>query len=317
MSGFSNPVVGGQGALVRDFIKSTLFQHLVQGWQINQDGSAEFQNLIARGDISADSVVVPAGEVSPNARIVIDNTGITAYAAGDQVAFRVNIPAPLLAFKVLEALSISTVRASANALGSVIDFETPGTLSIVPAEDVATFGGPQAVAWTFDNGVQTGVGLGVDAATNPDTFKYGNGFTGGAYSGEWATPAQVIPTAALTKLINFVTLDSHSDYGNGMNLGTGVWTCPVSSRYFITFNVQYLTWVAGSRNLMRVVDNVTGQIYANSDEANTGTAGNDTLSFTKLFQKNDQLIFDVLQVTGANRTLDNTMSYVSIGRSPL
>lgn len=316
--GFSDPIVGGIGTLIRQYIQSPDFIHAVSGWSINEDGSAEFNNIFARGDIDATSITVPAGADSPNPRIVIDNTGITAYAAGDQVVFRVDIPSPLLAFKILEALSISTVRANASDLGSVIDFETPGVLSIVPAEDVATFGGPQAVTWLFDNGGLTGTGQNLDAVTNPDLFKFGNGFTGGAYNGEWSTQTsaggQSIVTATLTKLINLVTLDSHSDYGNGMTLASGVWTCPVSGPYIITQNVQYTSWVANSRALLRIVDNVTGEIYGNKDALNSGTTGNDTLTIKKLFTKNDQLIFDVLQVTGANRVVDATQSYVSISR---
>jgi hypothetical protein len=47
--GFSNPLVGGGGALVYPSIHSPSFVHNVSGWTINKDGSAEFNNLTVRG----------------------------------------------------------------------------------------------------------------------------------------------------------------------------------------------------------------------------------------------------------------------------
>lgn len=46
---FSNPVTGGQGALVRPAIKSPDYAPGVSGWSINRDGSAEFNGLVVRG----------------------------------------------------------------------------------------------------------------------------------------------------------------------------------------------------------------------------------------------------------------------------
>jgi hypothetical protein len=59
MSGFANPVVGGQGALVRPQIKSPDFNLATQtGWAILRDGSAFFFNITATGVVTANSVVV-------------------------------------------------------------------------------------------------------------------------------------------------------------------------------------------------------------------------------------------------------------------
>jgi hypothetical protein len=46
---FSNPIVGGQGALVRDAIKSRVYVPGVSGWSINRDGTAEFNDLVVNG----------------------------------------------------------------------------------------------------------------------------------------------------------------------------------------------------------------------------------------------------------------------------
>lgn len=49
MSGFSNPVVGAGGALVRSSEHSPNYVAGTTGWTINQDGSAEFNSLTVRG----------------------------------------------------------------------------------------------------------------------------------------------------------------------------------------------------------------------------------------------------------------------------
>lgn len=59
MSGFANPIIGGQGALVRTKIKSPNFSVAGQtGWAIFEDGSAYFFNVTATGVVTANSVIV-------------------------------------------------------------------------------------------------------------------------------------------------------------------------------------------------------------------------------------------------------------------
>jgi hypothetical protein len=49
---FSNPIVGGEGGeLKRDSIKSPNYIPNVQGWSINRDGTAEFNDVTVRGDL--------------------------------------------------------------------------------------------------------------------------------------------------------------------------------------------------------------------------------------------------------------------------
>lgn len=48
---FSNDVTGGQGALLRPAIKSPNYVPGSLGWSINRDGSAEFNNITARGTL--------------------------------------------------------------------------------------------------------------------------------------------------------------------------------------------------------------------------------------------------------------------------
>lgn len=62
---FSNPVVGGEGGeLIRESIKSPDYIPNVQGWSINRDGTAEFNDITVRGDFFIGSPPSP-----PNAYI--------------------------------------------------------------------------------------------------------------------------------------------------------------------------------------------------------------------------------------------------------
>jgi len=56
--GFSNPIIGGGGGLVYPSIHSPNFVHGVQGWTINKDGSAEFDNLTIRGQFNGNDFII-------------------------------------------------------------------------------------------------------------------------------------------------------------------------------------------------------------------------------------------------------------------
>lgn len=61
MSGFSNPVVGGQSTLIRDAIQSSNFNLANKtGWAIFKNGDAWFFNITATGAITG-NVVVASG----------------------------------------------------------------------------------------------------------------------------------------------------------------------------------------------------------------------------------------------------------------
>lgn len=70
--GFSNYLVTKTGSLVRTFIQSPNFVHLVSGWQIAKNGSAEFNNVLIRGaafigtilSLLGYQVIAPSGDVT-------------------------------------------------------------------------------------------------------------------------------------------------------------------------------------------------------------------------------------------------------------
>jgi hypothetical protein len=55
---YSNPIVAGD-ILIREAIKSENYVQGVSGWAIFRNGDAEFNDIVARGDITARSVIVP------------------------------------------------------------------------------------------------------------------------------------------------------------------------------------------------------------------------------------------------------------------
>lgn len=48
---FNNAIVGGGNKLIRDNIESSNYVAGVSGWSINRDGSAEFQDVMIRGEL--------------------------------------------------------------------------------------------------------------------------------------------------------------------------------------------------------------------------------------------------------------------------
>lgn len=66
MTGFRNPVVGGQGDLVRQQIRSPNFVTGVSGWIIRKDGSSEFSEAVIRGtivsgDLAGSHIIIDPG----------------------------------------------------------------------------------------------------------------------------------------------------------------------------------------------------------------------------------------------------------------
>lgn len=61
--GFANPVAAAGGALVIDSIHSPNYNPGVDGWSIDQDGSAEFNNVTIRGNISLSPLYAPVTSV--------------------------------------------------------------------------------------------------------------------------------------------------------------------------------------------------------------------------------------------------------------
>jgi hypothetical protein len=85
--GFSNPIIGGGGALVYPSIHSPNYAAGLAGWTINKDGSAEFNNATVRGTITAATIIAALIEsASSGRRSTFDANGdIKVYNASGAV----------------------------------------------------------------------------------------------------------------------------------------------------------------------------------------------------------------------------------------
>lgn len=87
---FSNPIVGGT-TLIRPAVKSPNYVAGSAGWSINQDGSAEFNNVTIRGTVTLGSITGDLNVIG-SGRIIVNPAGpatITlAAAAGNQITMK-------------------------------------------------------------------------------------------------------------------------------------------------------------------------------------------------------------------------------------
>lgn len=116
--GFNNPVVGGDGELVRVKMRSVNYVPGVSGWAVFRDGDAEFNNAIFRGEI------VVGGATPPNFELTetIPAELVTFYQTnwlGTIASFvmKMNVNANTYLYEIL--LSTSSVG-PARAVGQVI-----------------------------------------------------------------------------------------------------------------------------------------------------------------------------------------------------
>lgn len=74
------------GVLIYPQIRSPDFMHLVSGWQISRDGSAEFNNVMARGTV-ADAVMIIEGPAGAVSGIYMYEPGITPGPGTSPIAW--------------------------------------------------------------------------------------------------------------------------------------------------------------------------------------------------------------------------------------
>lgn len=132
---FEDPIVAGL-ELIREAIRSPNFQTLVQGWSINRDGSAEFNNLIIRVDTTTGSITVgpPTG---PQVIIRIsNNVGLIQFPtnSGDE-----STPAVIQSEAVTDEslLRLESAFMSGSASSSRLDLYSGNDAIGSPIEPVA------------------------------------------------------------------------------------------------------------------------------------------------------------------------------------
>lgn len=138
---FSNPIVGGQGALVRDSIKSRVYVPGTSGWSINRDGTAEFNGVTINGGELL--VSDPDGSY---VRVYDQNPGVGAVIEvnpADVVGHTIDDAGQILGFSSVGGASIAMIGPTFDGVssGSVfIGVEDNGT-----PESVITMGAVERV----------------------------------------------------------------------------------------------------------------------------------------------------------------------------
>lgn len=137
--GFSNPIIGGGGTLVREAIRSPDYVPGVSGWTINRDGSAEFNDVQVRGDFATGA----AG--GPDAYLTIDDstdrTTISFWnAAGTKNAF-INSPAGPTTPRLGLNSGLYELTPGVDGKSRLLLGEGSITMSRVRASDQVTVGG--------------------------------------------------------------------------------------------------------------------------------------------------------------------------------
>lgn len=103
---FTNPIVGGGNALIRTAIRSPDFVTGVSGWSINKDGSAEFNDLDARGSIEAG-----------NGTVRLNSGGI--FVQGTNHQFDINFVAGFLARRFPDTGAYSQLTVLSPPFGGI------------------------------------------------------------------------------------------------------------------------------------------------------------------------------------------------------
>lgn len=84
MGTFSDPILGDEGELIRDSIRSSDYVPGVSGWRIGTDGSAEFSDADLRGQLVAEAPDGSRIEITadPVAAVTLDPAGLSGLVTG-------------------------------------------------------------------------------------------------------------------------------------------------------------------------------------------------------------------------------------------
>lgn len=289
MSGFSDPIVGGIGTLIRQYIRSANYVPGASGWTINQDGTAEFQDVTIRADLSGSTLTIPAGAGPTDERIVIDNTGLKAYASGGALVTEIipgslsTVPAPL-ATNYLTGLTYPnhTVDLESNGV-TIIDLTNQFTdgldflFNSVNGLSVVTNGLPN-------------IGAGI-----PARFQFGAGLLG-AYCFEQDTFNLSIPNNTTTPVSSTSQQYILSNYLSGFS--GGLFTCPATGIYTFQFYIDLVSFLTGHRLITDILQN--GTIMARSDNTIDTSSGTAQSVFAQFYcNQGDSISFEVFQNTGS------------------
>lgn len=337
MAGFSDPIVGGIGNLIRQYIRSPNFVTGVSGWTINKDGSAEFNNLIIRGTIELAPIAGgTAGSIWWNdsrithGLVYMDLNEVLHMASGFNVG------------KFGGRVSVSPDQGAGVGDGSnYVLLDTPGSLranmvAILLADqfsisDNSGLGHPKIqLAGASGLGDTTQIilagagltvfgGVVVDLGANPVTldpggvltlasgsqWKLGAGSQGKYYHEEYTTASLAIPNSAVTLVLYAGGASSHlqTDYNGGASSfapsgGALTFTAPEDGIYTFVFRNGGIGTTLGAAVRFQMNITTLGVVH---DYASF--TGQQIISETAFVAKNTTIQFQFFQLSGSARNV--------------
>lgn len=175
--GFSSPVLGGGGALIRPNAHSPNYVPGTSGWTINKDGSAEFSNLTLRGTFDGTDFVVNSAGIfvysgTPAAQNLIAsiaaNAGTDAFGNGyipGVVTYRLLPPFGQVSF--IQLVDDNILIGSVNA--GVFDIPGAASFTSENGNNASVFSGLSSDVTKTDEGalqVFCGIPFAVTGAAN-------------------------------------------------------------------------------------------------------------------------------------------------------
>lgn len=142
---WSNPILGGNNTLIRQAIKSADYVAGVSGWTVNADGSAEFNDIVVRGEFSTTSANGSSVRIYSTA-LGSNIDVLPASATGH------TINTGSISGRTLENPLDGTVRSDMLIFGPTVDNDPTGSI------EVGSYGGRGYVIIDGDFSVSGGIG---------------------------------------------------------------------------------------------------------------------------------------------------------------
>ncbi len=238
MVAFSNPITGGQGALVRPAIKSPNYITGVSGWTIKKDGSAEFNNLTIRGTFFGTQYIIDSNGMffyngaPANGNLI---TSITSAAGTD--SFGNAYP------KGLQVGSPTASRIFLNPTGPQVDTydsgnDLNGRWNPTDGTFTTTFDGSLSPAFTQLYNLNFGGGFGQDAGVRFGVLStYGSMPSAGDIANAGSVSSSISNLGVITRMasgsqgpsgsgiddpviLSVGAGDTTSNYSGSVNVGT-------------------------------------------------------------------------------------------------
>lgn len=181
---FSNPIMGGDGVLIRTRMRSDNYVAGVSGWSIARDGSAEFSDVTVRGDVIASSF---ATDVAPNDRIEITSAELGAVkfyydGAATSADWGARIRSFLDTGIIYAGVEVNDVHPTQGAPTLLLNTDTTGATNTAIGISCGFGVGSPFLNVVGDNSVNISNGLDSAITIRPDgEVRIQNGATPGGY----------------------------------------------------------------------------------------------------------------------------------------